>query len=320
MSTLTMLDRSQAPPSTTAVKALAMASKAAGTPGPGAWAFYLGGPGHNGGRGSTYTNALLDALQKKGVKLLPIYVGRQRNLSRARGIADAQDAMRLNREFGSRNTMIAADIEGHTSEKNPAAAVEYVNGWTETLHAAGLRSMVYGSFQLGADLGKHASPQPDAVWIARYRAHQPERQRDPHNIPGIPAQAFAKAGQRAWQYAAEFKDHPTDKKATRCDIEGINVDVSAIDAEVFGTAPIATSAAVPPPVIPTQPTARRATRTHVIQAGETLTGLERRLQLKRGSLFAANQKVLDAAARKHGKADSAHGNLIFPGVVITLPH
>ena len=312
MSTLTMLDRAQAPPAATAVKALTVASQAAGTPGPGAWAFYLGGKGHNGGRGSTYTNALLDELQKRRVALLPVYVGQQRDLSRSRGVKDAKDAIALNRKFGNRSSVIAADIERHTSDADPSAAVEYCEGWTTTLHAGGLRSMVYGSSDLASDLAKRADPQPDAVWVARYRTHAPDPRRDPHDIPGVPRTAFARAGPRAWQYGAEFKDKESDPRPKPCDIEGLNVDVSAVDAELFGA--VAAAASAPPKVIKAP-----AAGTHVIAPGDTLSALEKRLGLKRGILFVTNRALLDQVARKHGLPDSHQGDKIFPGTVITVP-
>ncbi|MEP7055786.1 MAG: glycoside hydrolase domain-containing protein [Actinomycetota bacterium] len=234
MPIVTMLDRGQAPPADKGLRAIAAACVAAGTPAPGAWAFYLGGRGHNGGHGTTYTNELLDVLAARGVRLLPIYVGAQHSLSRDRGIADAKDAMRLNTEFLNRNDIIVADIEKHTSDSDPDAAVQYVNGWTVTLHDAHMRSMVYGSFNLAADLGARANPKPDAVWVARFRAHAPKPGFDPHKIPGVPADAFSRAGQRAWQYGAAFKDKPDALAETPCNIEGLNVDVSAIDAEIFG--------------------------------------------------------------------------------------
>ena len=89
MSTFTMIDVSTAPTHDKAMKALAAATAAAGTTAPGAWAFYLGGPAHNRGRGSTYTNDLLDQLEASGVVLLPIFVGRQRDLSHDRGVAES---------------------------------------------------------------------------------------------------------------------------------------------------------------------------------------------------------------------------------------
>jgi hypothetical protein len=92
LSTFTMIDVLTAPSHDKAMKALTAASQAAGTTAPGAWAFYLGGPAHNRGRGSTYTNDLLDQLEASGVVLLPIFVGRQRDLSHDRGVADVASA------------------------------------------------------------------------------------------------------------------------------------------------------------------------------------------------------------------------------------
>ncbi len=323
MATLTMLDRGQAPSAETGLKAITVASKAAGTPTIGAWAFYLGGKGHNGGRGTTYTNALLDVLEARGVRLLPIYVGAQRDLSRARGAADATDAIRLTRELGDRNDMLVADIERHTSDKDPGAAVQYVNAWTEALHAAGFRSMVYGSFNLAADLGKRGQPKPDAVWVARFRTHQPKPGFDPHQIPGVGNDVFDKAGQRAWQYAAKFADKKGQPEID-CVIEGINVDVSSVDADIFGRAAgggpvIATHATQPQRAAAQPPAPGQNPRQHTIKPGDILSRLEKTFGLPRGSLFKANKEVLDTAARARGLPDSANGGKIFPGTKITIP-
>ncbi len=310
-----MLDRFQAPSASKAVKALAVASKAAGTPGPGAWAFYLGGPGHNGGHGSTYTNALLDDLVKRGVELLPIYVGKQGGLSRARGEKDANDAMKLARSFGRRNTMIATDIERHTSDENPKAAVQYVNGWTETLHAAGMRAMVYGSFNLAADLAEHGSPQPDAVWVARFVANKPESGHNPHRIKGVPDKAFRNAGQRAWQYGGAIGK-------VACIVEGINVDVSVVDSEIFGGHP----APAPKKVVAKAAAAKKAApgspggqRTHVVRPKDTLGQIAVDFHVPVETLFTANRKVIEAEAKARGLPDSGHGHFIFPGTTLVIP-
>jgi hypothetical protein len=338
MSVLTMLDKHPAPPSAAALKAVQAASVRAKTPAPGAWAFYLGGKGHNKGRGTTYTNELLDSLAEAGVVFLPIYVGALSGQSESRGVADAKDAVQLNQQFGSRNDIIAADIERGTFDADPDAAVRYINGWTKALHDAGLRSMVYGPFQFGAKLAQDGDPQPDAIWIARYRTTRADPDRDSHDIPGIPAHAFAGQGQRAWQYGGAIDGHPA--KAG-----GLVVDISVVDVEVFAPAgggpkrgttrghpqqhpahpkPAHPKPAHPKPAHPkpAQPAAGQPPphpSTRVIAPGDTLFALEDRLGLARGSLFAANRKVLDEKAREHGHANSDHGHFIFPGTEIVLP-
>jgi hypothetical protein len=262
-------------------------------------------------------------LEGHGIRLLPIYVGKQGGLSRARGASDANDAMRLNREFGSRNNMIVADIERHTSDANPDAAIQYVNAWTETLHAAGLRSMVYGSFNLAEDLGKRGNPKPDAIWVARFRTHAAKPGFDPHRIPGVNDGAFDGAGQRAWQYGAKFADKQGQPEID-CVIEGINVDVSAIDADVFAAASAGGrgthGVSAEPARMSAQPAAPKPKpRQHTIAPNENLSVLEKRFGLPQGSLFKANKAVLDAEARRRGKPDSASGRFVFPGTTIRIP-
>ncbi len=331
MSTFTMIDVSTAPTHDKAMKALAAATKAAGTEAPGAWAFYLGGPAHNRGRGSTYTNDLLDQLEASGVVLLPIFVGRQKNLSHDRGVADVADALVLHKQFRSRNTMIVTDVERSTSERDPMAAVRYVEGWTAALHAKGLQAMAYGSFNLAADLAKHANPAPDAIWVARYRSHEADTKHQPHDIPGVPNNSFV--GRRAWQYGGAFRDHPDDKKETPARAAGLVCDISSVHAVVFDgvkTAKKTAKGAVKTPTKTPSKTTKKATGptpvkpkplagVHVVVSHDTTFGLEDHFGLRHGSLFAANSKVMDAAARQHGHADSQRGRFIFPGTRLVIP-
>lgn len=188
----------------------------------------------------------------------------------------------LTRAFGDRNRMLVTDIDQHTSDANPRAAVDYVDGWTTTLHAAGFLSMIYGSFELAADLATRATVPPDGVWVPRYRTHEPEPSRDPHKIPGVPDHAFAQLGQRAWQYAAAFAN-PGTTKVTPCRIAGIDVDVSTVDEAVFVAAPGAVAAAVvgPRPAGEVHTSAGGADR-HVVVPGDTLSALERTFSCARG--------------------------------------
>src|SRR3954447_9797157 len=325
-----MIDVSTAPTHDKAMKALAAATSAAGTTAPGAWAFYLGGPAHNRGRGSTYSNELLDQLEASGVVLLPIFVGRQRDLSHDRGVADVAAALVLHKQFRSRNTMIVADIERGTSDRDPMAAVRYVEGWTEALHAKGLLAMAYGSHNLAADLAAHASPAPDAIWVARYRSHEADSRHQPHDIPGVPNNSFV--GRRAWQYGGAFRDHPTDKKETLARAAGLVCDISSVHAAVFDGAKAtknpATKKTTKAPTKTTTKTAKGAGKPatpkaphglHVIVPGDTLFGLEDHFGLAHGRLFEVNRAVLDAAARKHGHQDSGKGHFIFPGTRLVVP-
>ena len=267
------------------MKALKAATSAAGTTEPGAWAFYLGGPGHNGGNGSTYTNAFLDQLEASGVVLLPIFVGRQKELSHDRGVADAAAALVLHKQFHSRNTMIVTDIEQNTSAGKTAsapkrkAAVAYVEGWTKALNDKGFQAMVYGSFVLAADLAEFADPKPDAIWVARYRTHKADKSHLAHSIPGVPNNAFV--GRRAWQYGGAFADHPNlNKEKTPAVAGGLVCDISVVHAAVFdGTGNKPTKTTKTTKKTPTKatkgggtpPVAKPPKGIHVIASGETLS-------------------------------------------------
>ena len=314
MSSVTMIDRGTPPTVSQAKRALHAVSQAAGTPEPGAWAFYLGGPEHNHGNGSLYKNSLLDDLEALGVALLPIYVGLQENLSHKRGVQDAEAAMQLNDGFRNRNTIVVADIERRGSDPDIHAAVRYVDGWTETLHAGGLRAMAYCPFNLAALLGRDGDPKPDAIWVSRFRSDSADPSRRAEQIPGVDDDTFV--GQRAWQYCGDITlDKPSG---------GINVDISIIHKAVLSGSPAGVKVAQPHP----HPTGKRAPaglpripkqRVHVVQPQDTVFGLETELNLEHGSLFAANKDVIEAAAKAHGHTDSEHGALIFPGTTLVIP-
>jgi LysM repeat protein len=226
--------------------------------------------------------------------------------------------------------MIVADIEKGTSDRDPMAAVRYVEGWTEALHDKGMQAMAYGSFNLAADLAKHANPAPDAIWVARYRTHEADTRHQPHDIPGVPNNSFV--GRRAWQYGGAFRDHPHDKKETPARAAGLVCDISSVHAVVFdGVKPAkktAKGAVKTPAKTPTKTTKKAGTTVakpkpvagvHVVVSGDTTFGLEDHFGLPHGSLFAANRKVMDEAARQHGHADSQRGHFIFPGTRLVVP-
>lgn len=61
---------------------------------------------------------------------------------------------------------------------------------------------------------------------------------------------------------------------------------------------------------------------YVIQSGDTLWSIAKKMYgdgSKWGAIFTANKKILDEAAKKHGKADSGNGHWIYTGTKITIP-
>jgi hypothetical protein len=205
-----------------------------------------------------------------------------------------------------------------------------VEGWTQALHAKGLRAMAYGSFNLAADLAKHANPAPDAIWVARYRTHEADNRHQPHDIPGVPHNSFV--GHRAWQYGGAFPDHPSlSKKPTPARAAGLVCDISSVHAAVFDgtgkkptktTKTTKTTKKTPTKVTKgggTPPVDKPPKGIHVIVSGETLFGLEDHFGLAHGRLFDANSTLLDTEARKHGHQDSGHGHFIFPGTRLVVP-
>jgi LysM repeat protein len=201
-----------------------------------AWGFYLGGAGHFHDR-SQYTKASLDAMAAAGLHLVPIYVGEQKNLSRARGVADGTKAIQRTKAMGNRSKLLVADVERRASDPNKAAAVAYMRGWTETVRKAGFKSGFYGAFEIAAMLDDAGA---DFIWPARYvisggvDKNRRQVQATPRNTwptdaracKGIPKAHFAAPGRRAWQFLGDVG------------LAGVPIDVSVVDAAVFAAAPV----------------------------------------------------------------------------------
>lgn len=301
-----MLDRATAP-------TLAKAKQALAEVGGDAWAYYLGGAGHFKDK-TTYTPALIGQYRKAGIRTLPIYAGAQSRFSRARGLSDAKDAVARAKAFGDENEPVMVDIERGPHDRNPAAALEYARAFCEGVHAAGMRAGVYGPFELMDKLAATTDPKqvPDVLWPARWISDPGELPpqttwpADARKVKGIPATTLATPGRRAWQFVGDVKLPKS----------GLNVDISVIDLDCFGAAkptPVKPAPAKPAPVKPA------AAKTVTVKSGDTLSALERRLGLTRGSLLAKNKALLDEVARSHGHANSKNGGLIFPGTNLTLP-
>ena len=63
-------------------------------------------------------------------------------------------------------------------------------------------------------------------------------------------------------------------------------------------------------------------KTYRIVRGDTLCGISRKkykTESKWRNIYNANKKVIEAAAKKHGRRNSDNGHWIYPGTVLTLP-
>lgn len=75
----------------------------------------------------------------------------------------------------------------------------------------------------------------------------------------------------------------------------------------------------------TRPSTKKSTKkkkTYRIVRGDTLCGISRKkykTESKWRNIYNANKKVIEAAAKKHGRRNSDNGHWIYPGTVLTLP-
>ena len=75
----------------------------------------------------------------------------------------------------------------------------------------------------------------------------------------------------------------------------------------------------------TRPSTKKSTKkkkTYRIVRGDTLCGISRKkykTESKWRNIYNANKKVIEAAAKKHGRRNSDNGHWIYPGTALTLP-
>ena len=213
------LDRAGAPPAATAKKMLdAIGGRW--------WNVYIGGP-YSGGSG--WGPATVREYVRHGIdRFMLTYVGQQDGgptpglrggkLTRDQGRADAQEALRIAKGYGySGDFPLCLDIEIHTFNKSPQKTVAYARAWCATVREAGARPGVYANPVPLAAMAK-GKVGADFVWIASW-VTTTKSARDPHQAKGMPAGLWARAGQRAWQYAG----------GDPCVVLGMGVDINVAD-------------------------------------------------------------------------------------------
>ena len=207
------LDRAVPPPAATAKKMLDSIDGQW-------WNVYIGGP--------EATNAwkpdeLRQYVQAGIRRFMLTYVGRQHRgpLTKAQGHADGREALAIAKAFGySGKVPLCLDVELPTWEGAKQPTVEYTKAWCATVREGGARPGVYANPAPLKDMaaGKIGA---DFVWVASW-VSQTAAKHDPHHVPQLPDELWAKPGMRAWQYAGAFNGKP-------CEVMGFNVDINVSD-------------------------------------------------------------------------------------------
>jgi Domain of unknown function (DUF1906) len=217
------LDRAAAPP---AAKAKAMLEEINGT----WWNVYIGGPRS---AGSGWTPDLVRDYVAQGIgQFILTYVGRQvlpqrhiddsRLLTTSQGRRDGEAACKLARSFGyGAGTPICLDLEQSTFAASHQRSLNYVGGWCRAVRDRGLRPGVYANIAALVPL-EAREDRPDWIWVAKWVKHKVDPDADPHRIPDLANGLYPKAGQRAWQYGAEFDGVPAR-------VGGLDVDINVAD-------------------------------------------------------------------------------------------
>lgn len=213
------LDRGVAPPAATAKKMLETIDGRW-------WCVYIGGPYYS-LRG--WSPETVREYVRHGIdRFMLTYVGQQAGgqfregeLTAQRGRRDAQEALALAKNYGYTGDFpLCLDVELATFNHAQAKTVEYARAWCAAVREAGARPGVYANPAPLQAMAKGKVPA-EFVWIASW-VTTTASPRNPHEAKGIPANLWARGGQRAWQYAGILGDKP-------CNILGFNVDINVSD-------------------------------------------------------------------------------------------
>ncbi len=225
------LDRAVPPPAATAKKMLDSIDGQW-------WNVYIGGP--------EATNAwkpdeVRQYVQAGIRRFMLTYVGRQHRgpLTKAQGHADGREALAIAKAFGySGKVPLCLDVELPTWEGAKQPTVEYTKAWCATVREGGARPGVYANPAPLKDMaaGKIGA---DFVWVASW-VSQTAAKHDPHHVPQLPDELWAKPGMRAWQYAGAFNGKP-------CEVMGFNVDINVSDPGCLAGPPGRASGKLPAP-------------------------------------------------------------------------
>lgn len=175
-------------------------------------------------------------------------------------------------------------------------------------------------------LGKQVGPLPLGVWLLvgagglfiAYRKSNaaPAAVVDPLAGPAVPA-GGVDPQVSSWDGAPVVLSPIVQVAPPRITIN--NTIPTPAPVLTFAPRPIAIPVA-PPKVAAKpapKPVARRpAVRTHTVRSGDTLWAIAG--GLKWPALYARNASVIEAAARAHGRSNSAGGHWIYPGTVLVL--
>jgi Domain of unknown function (DUF1906) len=153
-------------------------------------ATYLGGMNWACSYGN-FTASWVRTVAAEGWRFMPLWVGQQApcttvpyvatinpSQATAEGEAQARSAVAAARAFGyGQGTPIYFDMEAYNTSDSACsrAVLNFLGGWTRTLHADGYASGVYSSARSGirdlaGQYGNSGYPRPDDIWIADWNS------------------------------------------------------------------------------------------------------------------------------------------------------
>lgn len=224
---------------------------------------YIGGANRACGDGNLSSD-WINNVTSSGWNLMPIYVGLQAPCANQGGLATidssqafsegtqaADDAANLAQGFGLGNgNLILNDMEAYNNSISSCsqAVMDFLNAWTQELHARGYLSGVYSSLDSGiTDLINYAGSiyEPDTIWFA--------------NWDGVATTSDPTIGDQNWSHHQRIKQYSGGHDETWGGVT-INIDSDQLDTTLYnGTGgggggsgvPAAPGASAAPTSIPT---------------------------------------------------------------------